>query len=332
LIESNGPVLRKLKAETVGKRLRLQTRFRLLFGVVMFCGTAMAAQPGEARADGQQAMQQASIDSADAAACATCHKEVVKNFANNPHSRARIPGGKGVACEICHGSGKAHKEGGDIALIFNPATATAKVVDEKCQSCHGAKHVNFERSSHGTENVSCVACHSVHAAAAPKRLLKLAQPELCYQCHKDIKPQFSMPFHHKVAEGLIQCTDCHDAHGADRESQHHTSAWQINVCAKCHAAAAGPFVYEHAAIKVEGCTACHFPHGGANPKLLSQANVNTICLQCHSPSLNSTTGQPAASSHSRSAQGQSCTSCHTGIHGSNTSKVFLNSIQDKNDR
>jgi predicted CXXCH cytochrome family protein len=95
---------------------------------------------------------------------------------------------------------------------------------------------------------------------------------------------------------------------------------------------AGPFVYEHAAVKAEGCTACHFPHGGANPKLLTQANVNTICLQCHSPSLNSMTGQPAVPAHSHSAQGQSCTSCHSNIHGSNESNAFLNSTQEKDNR
>jgi DmsE family decaheme c-type cytochrome len=330
LIESDEPVLRKLKAAAVSKRLSPRARFRLLFGVAMLCVTAMAAQTGEANPDGQQATQQASTDSADAAACAPCHKAVVKGFAGNPHSKpAQMQGGQDTTCESCHGPGKAHEEGGDVALIFDPATATAKVVDEKCLACHGGKHVNFKRSSHGKGNVGCAGCHSVHAAGAPKHLLKLAQPELCYQCHNGIKPQFSMPFRHKVAEGLIQCTDCHDAHGADRESQRHTSSWQFDVCTKCHAVTAGPFVYEHAAVKAEGCTACHFPHGGANPKLLTQANVNMICLQCHSPSLNSTTGQPAMPSHSHSAQGQSCTSCHSSIHGSNTSNVFLNSTQEK---
>jgi DmsE family decaheme c-type cytochrome len=324
--------MRKLKAAAVGKRLNLQAPFRLLFGVAMLCATAMSAQTGKANPDGQQVMQQASTDSADADACATCHKEVVKDFANNPHSGARMPSGIGVTCESCHGPGKAHEEGGDVASIFDPATATAKVVDEKCQACHGGNHINFERTSHGKGNVSCIGCHSVHAAVAPKHLLKLAQPALCYQCHKDIKPQFSMPFHHKVAEGLIQCTDCHDAHGADLESQRHTSAWQFDVCTKCHAATAGPFLHEHAAVKAEGCTACHVPHGGANPKLLTQANVNTICLQCHSPSLNSTIGQPAVPAHSHSAQGQSCTSCHSSIHGSNASEVFQNSTQENGDR
>jgi DmsE family decaheme c-type cytochrome len=332
LFESGGPVLCKLKDAAAGKRLRPRARFLLLIGVAMLCATTTAAQLGEANPDGQQAMQQASTGSADASACATCHKEVVKDFANNPHGRPQMPSGKGVTCENCHGPGNAHEEGGDVASIFDPDTATAKVVDEKCQACHRRSHANFERSSHGKGNVSCIGCHSVHAAGAPKHLLKLAQPELCYQCHKDVKPQFSMPFRHKVAERLIQCTDCHDAHGADRENERRASSWQFYECTKCHAATSGPFVYAHTAVKAEGCTACHVPHGGANPKLLTQANVNTICLQCHSPSLNSTTGQAAAPSHSHAAQGQSCTSCHSSIHGSNASEVFLNTTQGKDDR
>lgn len=332
MIESSEPVLWNLKAAAIAKRLIPRCRYGLLFGVAMVCAIAMSAQSGEANADRQQDMQQASIESSDSATCASCHKEVVRDFANNPHSRsARIPGGKDLTCESCHGPGKAHEESGDVALIFDPATATAKAVDEKCQACHGSKHANYERSSHGEGNVSCAACHRVHAAGAPKHLLKLAQPELCYQCHNDVKPQFSMPFRHKVAEGLIQCTDCHDTHGDNRESQRHIFAWQFDVCTKCHAAMAGPFVYWHAAVKAEGCTACHYPHGGANPKLLTQANVNTICLECHSPSLNSTTGQAPVPSHGHSAPGQACTSCHSNIHGSNVSIVFLNSTHEKSD-
>ena len=86
---------------------------------------------------------------------------------------------------------------------------------------------------------------------------------------------------------------------------------------------AGPFVYEHAVVKTEGCVACHFPHGGPNPRLLNRANVNTICLQCHSPSPNFTTSQPLGPAHNQAVQYQSCTICHTEIHGSNISAVFF---------
>jgi len=62
---------------------------------------------------------------------------------------------------------------------------------------------------------------------------------------------------HKV--GLINCTDCHDPHGALGENSLRSAAWQFMVCTKCHGPIAGPFVHVHAAVKAEGCTACHFP-------------------------------------------------------------------------
>jgi DmsE family decaheme c-type cytochrome len=288
---------------------------------------------GEAKLDGHQATQQASSNFGDATACATCHKEVVKDFADNPHrSPALMHEGKGVTCESCHGPGKAHAEAGAVTMIFNPVTATAKEVDEKCLACHGSKHASFERSAHGEGGVSCIGCHIIHAPGSPNHLLKMEQPQLCFQCHSDVKPQFSMPVHHKVEEGLIDCTDCHDAHGAFGENTRHPARWQFIVCTKCHVPVAGPFDYEHAAVKAEGCMACHVPHGGPNPQLLNQANVNTICLQCHLPSPNSTAGMPAVPAHIVSAQSPSCISCHSSIHGSNISDVFLRPTQGKGER
>jgi DmsE family decaheme c-type cytochrome len=132
-----------------------------------------------------------------------------------------------------------------------------------------------------------------------------------------------MPFHHKVNEGLVQCSDCHDPHGAYKKKGLKPAIEQDAFCVKCHTEMAGPFVYEHAVVKTEGCTACHFPHGGPNPHLLNRANVDAICLQCHSPSPNFTTFTPAGPYHNQAAQSQSCLTCHASIHGSNVSRVFF---------
>lgn len=261
-------------------------------------------------------------------ACASCHKDIVKNFAGDPHSKpAHLPDGEEETCASCHGPGKAHAENGAIALIFNPARASGKEIDKKCEECHGPGDSHFERSVHGKSNVSCIGCHVVHAAGSSRYLLKAAQPGLCFQCHSDVNPQFSAPYRHNVREGLINCTDCHDPHGGLGEDSLPSAAWQFMVCTKCHVSTAGPFLYEHAAVKAEGCSACHYPHGGPNPRLLIQANVNTICAQCHYPSANSRSGLTAVPAHLQSAQSQSCISCHTSIHGSNLSDIFLNSMQ-----
>jgi DmsE family decaheme c-type cytochrome len=282
----------------------------------------------DSKAAAAQAKSPAAGDLVGADVCATCHEEVAKGFASNPHAKmAQMHGANGVTCENCHGAGKAHVEaGGDVSKIFNPSKATAKEVDKMCLGCHQGKHQNFDRSAHAEGNVSCLGCHDIHGSKE-EDLLKAPQPTLCYQCHTDVKPQFSMPFHHKVNEGLVQCSDCHDPHGTFEKKALRSAAQQDAVCVKCHTETAGPFVYEHNVVKTEGCTACHTPHGGPNPRLLNRANVDTICLQCHSPSPNFTTGPPIGPGHNQAAQYQSCLICHTSIHGSNTSAVFFNSTE-----
>jgi DmsE family decaheme c-type cytochrome len=256
--------------------------------------------------------------------CATCHAEVSSKFASNVHSKLSLMhGGKGASCESCHGPGKAHVEsGGDATKIFQFAKATPKMVDDRCLSCHIGTHANFDRTSHGAAGVSCISCHSSHSAKVETNLLKVAQPTLCYGCHTDTKTAFSQPFHHKVDEGLMTCSDCHNPHGTLRDKMLKSSADQNVVCTKCHAETAGPFVYEHPPLKTEGCTSCHFPHGSPNPRLLTRNNVNSLCLQCHTASFNFTApGTP--SFHNQATQYQACTVCHVQIHGSNASSVFF---------
>lgn len=320
------PVRKSLSDAAPGKHMGLRVCLMLLLGVTLFCAPAMAALAKNDK-PATPAAKAAPGDFVGADTCATCHEEVAKGFANNPHAKlAEMHGGAGVTCESCHGAGKAHVEGGgDISKIFNPAKGTAKEVDQTCLGCHQGKHANFERSAHGEGNVSCIGCHSVHASTTSEHLLKAAEPVLCFQCHTDVKPQFSMPFHHKVEEGLVKCSDCHDPHGTFGQKSLRSSTQQDAVCTKCHTETAGPFVYEHAVVKTEGCTACHTPHGGPNPRLLNRANVDTICLQCHSPSPNFTTNPPMGPAHNQAVQYQSCTICHTSIHGSNVSADFFNS-------
>src|ERR1700744_6044562 len=149
-------------------------------------------------------------DFVGAEVCASCHDAEAKGFSSNPHSRLALEhSNAGATCETCHGPGKAHVEsGGDITKIFDPAKATAQQVDQRCLTCHSAAHANFARSAHAEAGVSCLNCHSVHKSEEPVHLLRASQPTLCFQCHSDVRPQFSMPFHHKVNEGLMSCSDC----------------------------------------------------------------------------------------------------------------------------
>jgi DmsE family decaheme c-type cytochrome len=229
-----------------------------------------------------------------------------------------VHGGNSVTCENCHGPGKAHVDGrGETSKIFNPAKASAKDVSAKCLACHGGAHPDFEQSAHGTADVSCIGCHEIHQGAQEAALLKAPQPMLCFQCHEDVKPQFSLPFHHKVNEGQVSCTDCHDAHGAAGRNNLKSTAGQNAVCARCHREARGPFVFEHAVVHTEGCVGCHTPHGSENARLLQMGNIASLCGQCHSPVVEGTVHRDT------SPNSAPCTSCHTMIHGSNRNQAFI---------
>ena len=320
-MHKNGPVARSPIGAAPGKRPGLRGCFMLLLGASMLCASAMAAAASGAKPANGQAKEADPSDYVGTDTCATSHAEVAKGFAGNPHNKiAEMHGKAGVTCEGCHGPGRAHVEGGgDVSKIFDPAKATPKQVDEKCLDCHAGTHPNFERSPHAKAGVSCTSCHSIHASQESAQLLKASQPALCYQCHTDVKPSFDMPFHHKVNEGLVKCGDCHDVHGTFGNSSLKSTADQNLICTKCHAETRGPFVYEHAAVKAEGCMGCHTPHGSQNARLLNMPNINTLCNQCHSPVAAGT----VHSMNAGSSELAPCTSCHTYIHGSNMNQAFL---------
>ena len=292
----------------------------VLGGVAYAEGSGAAKQPAPAAAQ-QSATKTNPSDFVGSETCTTCHSDEAKKFDSNPHAKLALEhGGKGVTCESCHGPGKAHVEsGGDKAKILDLANASPKTVNTTCLGCHAETHPNFPRSPHAKANVSCIGCHTVHQAAPETALLKAQQPTLCFQCHTDTKSAFEMPFHHKVNEKLVKCSDCHDTHGTFGNNNLKSTADQNAICTKCHTETRGPFVYEHAAVRAEGCMGCHTPHGSQNARLLNMPNVNTLCNQCHSPVAAGTVHAMNAGSSELTP----CISCHTFIHGSNINAAFL---------
>jgi DmsE family decaheme c-type cytochrome len=315
------PVMQMPIGAAPGKRAGLRVIFMFVLGAGVLCATALAAPPAGAKSPDAPGKSAARADFVGADTCASCHEEVSKGFATNPHAKmALMHGSTGITCENCHGAGSDHVAGGgDVTKIFNPAKHSAKEVDEKCLSCHAGAHPDFERSPHAKANVSCISCHSIHKSEDKAQLLKASQPTLCFQCHADQKSAFNMPFHHQVNEGLIKCSDCHDVHGTFEKSNLRSRNDSNLICTKCHTEMRGPFVYEHTPVKAEGCMGCHTPHGSQNARLLNMPSINNLCNQCHSPVAAATIhGQGAGSSELAP-----CTSCHTYIHGSNMNVAFL---------
>ena len=152
-------------------------------------------------------------------------------------------------------------------------------------------------------------------------------PEACFACHFDKKAEFSLPYHHPVLEGRVNCIDCHDPHGSDvKRPASLALARNINdTCAKCHREQTQEKVYRHDALR-EGCTICHSVHGSMNRKLLVQGDVN-LCLKCHAEKTlapGSVPIGPGLSNHSARIGGGPCwgSGCHTAVHGSNVSSAL----------
>ena len=260
--------------------------------------------------------------------CRGCHAELFRRFESTAHWKTTLSF-RGAAtprgCESCHGPGKEHGDTlGDPQKIIGFRALKPAQVAERCLECHqyGEEHANFRRSAHRSANVTCLNCHSVHHAAEKQYLLRMSQPQLCYGCHRRAQAEFARPFRHRVDEGLVKCTECHNQHGGFLTRQLRSTAAQEAICGKCHAETVGPFVFEHPPQKTEGCGSCHAPHGSVNPRLLLRSRVNQLCLECHTPSRNAqATGTPGF--HNQDQAFQACTLCHVQIHGSNVSALLM---------
>jgi predicted CXXCH cytochrome family protein len=288
--------------------------------------------------------------------CAGCHSDLAGAFALSPHGRLKAfelqdAGGR---CESCHGPGSKHaEEGGDARFIHGFRNGGSPEAARTCAKCHGdGAALHWNGSEHAASGVQCASCHQIHQsrrlmtpmmrvvagsnpaglaakpAPPPRFSLKKAEPELCYDCHREKRAQMNQMSHHPVREGRMQCSSCHNTHGSAGDHLLRDAESEKAFCTNCHPSKQGPFVFEHAAVE-EGCQTCHNPHGSVARRLLKQ-NEPFLCLQCHeahfhigregqTAALQLPTGgsaNPNGLSGWRQAFGTRCTQCHSQIHGS----------------
>ncbi len=291
---------------------------------------------------GIASMVAAQGDVPDAATCAGCHEDQVAAFEGNPHTLLNDPawgkyGIEGGSCASCHEGAAEHvEEGGGLGTIFAYGDdVTAKAKSEACLECHSDTHPRFFTSEHAQSGVACTDCHSVHqpghkaisliksgdsmASADPAEKLD-ASSQLCVQCHTDVAAKFQFNERHRLQEGILSCTTCHNPH--ERATRARLGGFkQQQVCLECHADKGGPFIFEHGSVRGEGCTACHEPHGSPNRHMLAFQDLGQLCYSCHAvvPGFH-VSGFPSSTRFSENAN---CVNCHSAIHGSNFHPAFL---------
>jgi len=264
--------------------------------------------------------------------CKVCHEDIYNGLAKNAHHALAVDAKKrwaGRECEACHGPGEKHAEAADPSLIVDPGKLNAAAADKICLTCHLNQPTQIGRleSSHAHNQISCTACHKMHQSQPLVVRKAEATNTLCASCHANEWAQFQRPFHHRLPEGNMTCVDCHNPHGSIRPAMLQSFAANEPGCFKCHGDKRGPFTFEHAPLRFQGCPACHEPHGSANARMLTRADVRFVCLECHANLPSSTVkvmGVVPPSFHDlRSPVFQNCTVCHQKIHGSHVDRNLL---------
>ena len=325
---------------TVGQALppANRTARRLLLAAALLSFLPLAdAQPAQP-AQGAAAQSAQPAQYVGSQTCQACHEDIYNALLKSPHNlveTGKKRGWEGKACEACHGPGSKHVESLSASDIRQPAKLPAAEADRICLTCHQNQptHVGRLTSSHANNQVSCVTCHSIHKNG-PMGLVerrRVAINEQCAGCHIDVWANFQREFKHPVPEGAMSCVDCHNPHGTIWPAQLRSFRGNEPGCFKCHGDKAAPFVYEHPPVRLEGCMACHEPHGSANPRMLTRAQVQYVCLECHAnlplPPPNPAAGPlgtvPPSFHDLRSPRFTNCTTCHQKIHGSYVNPALL---------
>lgn len=168
--------------------------------------------------------------------------------------------------------------------------------DNACYACH--KRMGREKFVHTPVSMyACVSCHSLKAS--PKYSLVKQEPQLCFDCHKEMQKEMKgfKFLHGPVAAGM--CEICHDHHSSENTAQLHKP---INsLCLSCHEKVAKGIhvvpLTDGSSHPISGkvdpsdrgkgrelsCVSCHDPHGGAARYYYVTGNDNRmeLCQDCH---------------------------------------------------
>ena len=263
---------------------------------------------------------------AGAETCKACHEEAWQKFSRTKMGRLFLFQARNtresLACENCHGPGRAHAEagggkgvGGMITFAKNDPTPIEQR-NQMCLTCHTkGTRVFWKGSAHDTRDVACTGCHRVMEDHSPRgQLAKSTEIETCGTCHQQKRAAQLRSSHMPLREGKMSCSSCHNPHGTVTPALLKENSPNDN-CFRCHTEKRGPFLWQHAPV-VENCASCHDPHGSNHERMLKVAKPR-LCQQCHIESRHPTSPYGRDTGSLKFTMGSSCLNCHVNIHGSN---------------
>ncbi len=177
-----------------------------------------------------------------------------------------------IACESCHGPGKAHSDKPSPDNIVNPARLTVERSIDICLSCHQAG------KPAGNEYAWPV---GYQPGLELSRFWKGFEPEEGKQtaefwhngtAHKN-RVQGNTFLQSVMHDAGLQCTDCHDSHGSRHRSLNIKSAETNALCLTCHGPGKSPgpeyqvlsdHTHHEPFSTGSRCIECHMPKTGAN--------------------------------------------------------------------
>src|SRR5271166_3136204 len=280
-------------------------------------------------------------------ACEGCHQGITHDFSQTmmgkimlEHPRNEL---QGRGCESCHGPGSRYVGAMAQAMgraekpdevMHGPSTAgvvsfradsgeTADQQNAVCLNCHNnGAQAFWHASTHAFRGLRCTDCHTIMRQISPRFQLASAmesnpfiitrpETQVCLRCHLNQKMEMMLPSHMPLFEGLMTCTDCHNPHGGPYPDQL-VRATVNETCYICHAGKRGPFLWIHPPV-LQNCLNCHDPHGAINRSML-KLRPPRLCQQCHIGTFHP--GTPSGKG-TVFVFSQSCTNCHSAVHGSN---------------
>lgn len=235
--------------------------------------------------------------------CLNCHKTDKASF-KKQHLDYPVEKGRCTSCHDPHGSNtgailadnvhapvskkmcnQCHNEPGSASPF-----ATRKDGYELCQGCH-YEMINDTFSKNRlhwplVDKTGCINCHTPHASSE-SGLLREPMITLCGSCHGDTiaRQERSQTKHPPIADG--ECSVCHDPHGSDNLFIMNEPSY-LDLCGQCHdwqihsTHPIGEKVIDPRNKNLTlQCLSCHRTHGTEYKHFLYFADVQGLCVQCH---------------------------------------------------